>query len=925
MRGFRISLRTARDVYLDGESFPLEVVTTDAQGEPSGQVLSATVVKQIVAAGQVTERDVEKKTLETDSKSGRGTLTFRIDDPQGGRYVLRIAGTDRFGNPIIADRALSVSGKDDPTKLRLLADRQRYKVGEEAAVRLHSRARAGTALLAWEADRILTYKIVTLNEGDNAVAWAIEGSQFPNFTLTATRMWKSELDAAKLDVDVERDLRVTIAAAKPVVGPGEPIELEVTTVDQLGRPVAAELSIAMVDQSLLRLFHDSLPEIGPFFYNQTRTGAFATEATNTFRYEPQTAPVNLAVVEEAELAAAAQANAADRVRVVQEAQNQALAQTAPAPQSFFAAGGAAAPASRPMERAGELKGGPRREIYAAQSEEGLRREIEDLAVGKSLSDKKAYSLGLSFQTRRAGDGGQLEAAKNARIESRERFVETAYWNPHVVTDKAGKARLTFKAPAALSEYRLTARGITRADSLAGQTIASVTVRKSFFVDLKVPVALNQGDKPRFVGEVHHSGVRGKVAIRLAIYTGGRDEVYPKTLELTQDGVDQVIFDAYEVPEGDTARLTLTAAVGDLSDELVVEVPVRPWGVPVIASESGTSNKNATVFIGLPAGRAYESPEMEIVLAPTLKRMLIELALGHDAYVLPRTSNAQTSSGSSLRPSRRRIMPPTCSRRRRRFSIFATRRHRPRPKPSGSGSASRGWSRPWSRPRTPTAAGPGSRVVPCPSVRASAAAAFQRPADVGRRRLGAGLGRAARAPDRRQDSRSGDRTPPTGILQAACQRSRNTRGPAPCLELASSGRLRGGQHFESSPNHAFRLGSGLPRAHVRQPGPLVAGARAFDHPGPARQERADRSRSPCASTGTTPAIRRRSGAPSIRRPWSRWRLRAACPRLPSSQGLSSGSWRTVPVMAGSRTKPRARRRPRSRLSTAALRQAKTDTA
>ena len=214
---------------------------------------------------------------------------------------------------------LTISGKKDETKLRLLADRQRFKVGEEASVNLHSRGRAGTALLTWEADRILTYKIVTLKEGDNTVAWAIDGPQFPNFTLTSTRMWQNECDQARLDIQVERDLRVTVKPIKPTVGPGEPVELEVTTVDQLGRPVSAELSIAMVDQSLLRLFHDRLPEIGPFFYNQTRTGAFATEATNTFRYAPATGPVSQAVVEEAERAAAVAANEADRKGVMDNA------------------------------------------------------------------------------------------------------------------------------------------------------------------------------------------------------------------------------------------------------------------------------------------------------------------------------------------------------------------------------------------------------------------------------------------------------------------------------------------------------------------------------------------------------------------------------------------------------------------------------
>ena len=81
---------------------------------------------------------------------------------------------------------------------------------------------------------------------------------------------------------------------------------------------------------------------------------------------------------------------------------------------------------------------------------------------------------------------------------RERFVETAYWNPSVVTGADGKAKVTFKAPTALSAYQFTARGVTGSDTLVGQTTAAITVRKDFFVDLKVPSALTQGDRPRFM-------------------------------------------------------------------------------------------------------------------------------------------------------------------------------------------------------------------------------------------------------------------------------------------------------------------------------------------------------------------------------------------------------------------------------------------
>ena len=66
-----------------------------------------------------------------------------MDDADGGPYVIRVAATDRLGNVIVADRVLTISGKADTTKLRILADRVSFKVGETASVRLHSRVPEG--------------------------------------------------------------------------------------------------------------------------------------------------------------------------------------------------------------------------------------------------------------------------------------------------------------------------------------------------------------------------------------------------------------------------------------------------------------------------------------------------------------------------------------------------------------------------------------------------------------------------------------------------------------------------------------------------------------------------------------------------------------------------------------------------------------
>ena len=313
--GFVISLGTARAVYLDGETFPLSVTTLDAQGKPLGQDLAVTVLKRVVEAGQTAEREVSRKEVKSDAKSGLVSTPIRIDDADGGEFVVRATGTDRFGNAIVADRVVRVSGKKDVAKLRILSDRTMFKVGEEAEVRLFNRGKAGPALLTWEADRILTYKIVPLIEGESLLKWTVDDGQFPNVTLAASRMEGSRFDEFRFDATIECSLTVAIEPAKAQVGPDEEVEIVVKTTDQNGKPVAAEVSLALVDEALLRLFQESRPPIEQFFHDQTRTGAFTSSATNTFKYDAETEAVSKALVEANEQDQAEKADGKKRVIV----------------------------------------------------------------------------------------------------------------------------------------------------------------------------------------------------------------------------------------------------------------------------------------------------------------------------------------------------------------------------------------------------------------------------------------------------------------------------------------------------------------------------------------------------------------------------------------------------------------------------------
>ena len=155
----------------------------------------------------------------------------------------------------------------------------------------------------------------------------------------------------------------------------------------------------------------------------------------------------------------------------------------------------------------------------------------------------------------------------------------------------------------------------------------MSVAQDFFAELRTPSILTEGDAPRFLARVHHRGIEGKVELRLTAYAGGREQVFPASVEVEGDGVAEVLFDPFEVPDAAEVELTLASRAEGKADEVRATVPVRPWGVRAIASASGTSEDDATVFVELPQGRPYESPEMLIALSPTTRRLLIELALG----------------------------------------------------------------------------------------------------------------------------------------------------------------------------------------------------------------------------------------------------------------------------------------------------------
>ena len=130
-RGFAVTVSTVRDVYISGETFEALFQVSDPAGKPVKTDLKIEVFEKTSVNGQSGERLVQTHQVATNKKHGQARQTLAVD--AGGMYIVRATGVDQFGNDVSGQTQVRVSGDKDSVRLRILADRHSFDVGEEAA------------------------------------------------------------------------------------------------------------------------------------------------------------------------------------------------------------------------------------------------------------------------------------------------------------------------------------------------------------------------------------------------------------------------------------------------------------------------------------------------------------------------------------------------------------------------------------------------------------------------------------------------------------------------------------------------------------------------------------------------------------------------------------------------------------------------
>jgi uncharacterized protein YfaS (alpha-2-macroglobulin family) len=206
-------------------------------------------------------------------------------------------------------------------------------------------------------------------------------------------------------------------------------------------------------------------------------------------------------------------------------------------------------------------------------------------------------------------GKKGHAFAQVKPPTRTREVDTALWEPSVLTDEDGRATVAFSLPANQTLWTVTALAAD-ASGRFGEGTAEFAARGGTLLVASVPQFLREGDRAE--GSVRLArGEKGAAArVQLALVAGGalaparRDE----TVELPARG-ERIVKLALEAARAGPGRLTLqaTSAERPLSDRR--DLAVRPAAVE--ETIAATRWGGGRLALAVPAGATVEDVELSL--------------------------------------------------------------------------------------------------------------------------------------------------------------------------------------------------------------------------------------------------------------------------------------------------------------------------
>ncbi len=641
--GFAV-VKTARRLYQPKERVTVNVLTVNALHSPVAREGKVIVARVRDVDGHEVRDPISDYDTRTDAQ-GKAEVQIAIERP--GEYVIQfVSGKVEGGSP------LEVAGADEDLakEAKVVSDRIAYMRDETAKVMINTPVAPVTALLTFEAEKVLEYRVVELTERSTTIEIPMKDLYAPNVFIAIAIPADHQLYEDAQEVLVFKHLNVSVEPAKKALKPREEATFVVRTTDQNGKPVSGEFSFALVDDTIYQIAGENAPNLLAHFYDQKRPRAVATDSSYEFGYDGVTVALagDLQLEEkrkelEKELESVV-AHLAQDGRLNPPPKPEAPARTPPANDPGQGYTGAAFSEEEGGERdhnesadgedaslafamkgeksdaPAESKNGPSGGVRG-KSGEKLRRQAQ-IHISGGIDMDAVYSSYDKLPSRRY--------AEWVAPELRKQFADTAFWAGALVTDENGLATVNVTLPDNLTAWRATVRAVT-VDTLVGSATGRVETKKDVVARVAVPRYLTQNDEATITGTVNNaltSEQRVKYVFRA---TGVETETIPAQERAVAAGDVLAIDHTVRAAEPGPVLFHVEGLTTVESDAVEIGIETLPHGVHEVEGASGTVDDRAMAEFVVPEDSVSSSVRAELRLAPSVDASILDALIYLEEY------------------------------------------------------------------------------------------------------------------------------------------------------------------------------------------------------------------------------------------------------------------------------------------------------
>jgi hypothetical protein len=290
-----VLLDTDRYVYRAGDQADITIRTVDYDMQPVSTSVQLALEERQGWGSQEIRRPLGQASVTTDPK---GVAHYSYTVPQVARLVVRARAFDPKGRETTHETSLWISGVEyfrggvEYQRPEIYPDKRFYRPGETAHILIVTHKPGAQVLVTTEGHQVYTWSLHAAPGSSLTVDIPIEERYEPNFFLGVTFVKDEQLFQSTKNISVpatEKVLKVTVETDKPQYRPNEKVTYTLTTQDERGRPVSAEVSLGVVDEAIYAVRPDSVRAPEKVFYARIWNHVY-TEFSTTYWFTGYSGP-----------------------------------------------------------------------------------------------------------------------------------------------------------------------------------------------------------------------------------------------------------------------------------------------------------------------------------------------------------------------------------------------------------------------------------------------------------------------------------------------------------------------------------------------------------------------------------------------------------------------------------------------------------